>query len=129
MYPEKSTPGSFGVLVRQNRLSEIGALQKEAVTRVWEVRGVVSDHTPLSGLGVLTAEPHHRFFLNETPLVIYLHRGGERVVFFELVGNNAEKKLDYIALKVKTKLPSNAFLQRPLERPERPGSSCWTPRT
>lgn len=118
VFPKQSTPGSLGVVVPENRLKEIEELQQEAVLRVWEVRGVVSDHIALAGLGALTAKPHHRFFLNESPLTIYLHRGGNRAVYFDLVGDNPEKKLDYIAVKVKTTLPSNAFLlaREPLNR-------------
>jgi hypothetical protein len=118
VYPEQPTPGGLGVLVPQDRLDEMQDLQREAARRVWEVRGVVSDHIPLSGLGALTATPEHRLFLKESPVAIWLHRGGDRAVYFDLVGDNPEKRLDYIAVKVETKLPSTAFLlaREPLSR-------------
>jgi hypothetical protein len=118
VYPRKASPGALAVLVPQNRIDEMRELEEERTSRVWEVRGVVSDHIALSGLGALTAEPKHRFFLNESPLTIHLHRGGDRAVIFDLVGNNPDKKLEYIAVKVRTKLPSNAFLlsREPLNR-------------
>jgi len=118
VYPEQPTPGGLGILVPQNRLDEMQELQREAARRVWEVRAVVSDHIPLSGLGALTTKPKHRLFLKESPVAIWLHRGGDRAVYFDLVGDNPEKRLDYIAVKVETTLPSNAFLwaREPLSR-------------
>jgi len=118
VYPAKPTPGGLGAVVPEERLKEMDELQQERTLRVWEVRGIVSDHIPLSGLGALGTAPQHRFFLNESPLTIYLHRGGDRAVYFDLVGDNPEKKLEYIAVRVSTKLPSNAFLlaREPLNR-------------
>jgi hypothetical protein len=118
VYPANPSPGSLQVLVPEDRREELDTLQREAAVRVWEVRGVPSDHIPLSGLGGLTEHPQHRLFLNESPLTIYLHRGGKRAVYFDLVGDDAKRRLEYIAVKVKTSLPSNAFLlaREPLNR-------------
>jgi hypothetical protein len=118
IFPKKPSPGALGVVAPQDRFQELEELQRENVAREWEVRGVVSDHIPLSGLGAFTRIPQHRLFLDESPLTIWLHRGGDRAVFFDLVGNNPEKKLDYIAVRVRTRLPSEALLlaREPLNR-------------
>lgn len=118
VFPEKPTAGSLGVVVPENRLEELRELQGEQTFRVWEVRGVISDHVPLSGLGALTRVPRHRLFLNESPLTIYLHRGGRRAVYFDLVAGDDELKVAYIAVRVRTASPSNAFLlaREPLNR-------------
>lgn len=118
VFPRKATPGALGVVVPQDRLQELEEHEKERVLRDWEVRGIVSDHIPLSGLGAINTKPQHRIFVGHSPLAMWLHRGGDRAVYFDLVADNPEKKLDYIAVKVRTRLPSNAFLlaREPLNR-------------
>jgi len=118
VFPRNPTPGALGVMVPENRIAELNELEQERQSRVWEVRGIVSDHIPLSGLGALVRQPRHRLFLAENPLTIYLHRGGRNAVYFDLVGDSADGKLEYIAVQVKTALPSNAFLlaREPLNR-------------
>jgi hypothetical protein len=53
--------------------------------------------------------------LNEDPLSIYLHSGGHRAVYYDLVGDERHK-LSYIEVLVETRLPSNAIMlaRRPL---------------
>jgi hypothetical protein len=118
VFPRKPTPGALGVVVPQDRVDELRQLEEERQLREWEVRGVVSDHIPLSGLGALTAQPQHRVFLSHSPLALWLHRGGDRAVYFDLVASNEERQLDHIAVKVRTRLPSNALLlaREPLNR-------------
>jgi hypothetical protein len=102
VYQRNPTPGALGVLTPGDRLKELEQHQEERVLRDWEVRGVVSDHIPLAGLGAITAAPQHRLFLSRSPLSLWLHRGGNRAVHFDLVSETPEQKLDYIAVKVRT---------------------------
>lgn len=125
VFPKKPTPGALGVLAPANRFEELEELQREAASRDWEVRGIVSDHIPLSGLGALTRPPQHRLFLNESPLTIWLHRGGDRAVFFDLIGDNPQKKLEYVAVKVRTRLPSEALFAR-TGTPEPAARCSWS---
>jgi hypothetical protein len=82
------------------------------VTRKWKVRGIVSDAIPLCGdpNEVFKREPHNMLFLNEDPLSIYLHSGGHRAVYYDLVGACEKHKLSYIEVIVETRLRRNAII-------------------
>ena len=109
VYPEQATEGSLGTLAAETRLAHLMELQSQQLLRDWTVRGVPSDHIPLTGSGALGAVPQHRFYLNENPLRIYLHFGGRKAVYFELVADS-DSLLQYISVVVQTRLPSNALL-------------------
>ncbi len=74
-------------------MDEIRDQELAKTTRVWKVRGVVSDSVPLCGDPgeVIQREPHNLLILNEDPLSIYLHSGGHRAVYYDLVGNTTHK--------------------------------------
>src|SRR5215831_18126711 len=88
VYPEQATEGSLGTLVAETRFAHLMELQNQQLLRDWTVCGVPSDHIPLTGSGALGATPRHRFYLNENPLRIYLHFGGHKAVYFELVADS-----------------------------------------
>jgi hypothetical protein len=48
----------LGVLVRGGRVDDFRRLERENRVRIWRVRGVVSDHIPLSGDAVGRGAEH-----------------------------------------------------------------------
>jgi len=113
LYPETATPGALGAVTWPEKAEEIRKLEKERELRLWEVRAHLSDHVPLAGNLADTLERVGVHFVHvnpkENPLWIYLHAGGRRAVYYGLF-NDAAGKLDYIAVKVQTRLPSNAIM-------------------
>ena len=111
VFPPVPIPGALVVAVLENRLEELRRLEQERIRRAWRVRGVISDHVPLIGsiADILIRPPHHMFSLNENPLSIYLHHGGNNAVYYDFVGDETDH-LQYIEVRVETDLPSNAFL-------------------
>lgn len=113
VFPREPTPGALGVFARYEKLDEVRALEAERQQRVWEVRAVLSDHIPLAGdaASSMNRDSYHLFYLNESPLWIYLHSGGRNAVYYELVSDPSDRqnRLKYIAVRVETRLPSNAF--------------------
>jgi hypothetical protein len=84
---------------------------------VWLLKAIISDYIPLIGDAdaVLARPPYHNFHLVRSPLSIYLHSGGNRAVYYDLVSNQTGQ-LEYIEVKVETELPSDALIlaRRPL---------------
>src|SRR5260221_10813491 len=89
VFPREPSPGALGTFAKQSRTDETHQLEAARQLRLWEVRAFVSDTVPLAGdaAEVLSRPCHHLFFLNESPLFIYLHEGGHRAVYYELVGD------------------------------------------
>ena len=98
-------------------MTEIDGLQTQRQRRVWRVRGIISDYIPLIGDAdaILARPPYHNFHLLRSPLSIYLHSGGDRAVYYDLVSNQTGQ-LDYIEVRVSAELPSDALVsaRRPL---------------
>lgn len=117
LFPREPSTGALGNFAKQSRTAEIRDLEATRQLRLWEVRAFLSDTVPLAGdaAEVLSRPYHHLFFLNESPLLIYLHQGGRSAIYYELVGDE-NKKLSYIAVRVESRLPSNALLlaRRPI---------------
>lgn len=115
--PRDPYPGTLSVLARQSRMTEIDGLQTQRQRRVWRVRGIISDYIPLIGDAdaILARPPYHNFHLLRSPLSIYLHSGGDRAVYYDLVSNQTGQ-LDYIEVRVSAELPSDALVsaRRPL---------------
>lgn len=111
LFPRDPSIGALGSFIKQSRLDELRKLEASRETRTWEVRAFVSDCVPLIGdaAEALARPLHHKFFLNESPLFIYLHKGGLSAVYYELRGDE-DRKLRYIAIRVQSRLPSNALL-------------------
>ena len=113
LYPEMPTPGALAAVAYSEKIQEIKELEKERELRTWEVRAHLSDHVPLAGHLANTLQRAGVHFLHvnpkENPLWIYLHAGGRNAVYYGLF-NDAVGKLDYIAVRVQTKLPSNAIM-------------------
>jgi hypothetical protein len=110
-FPPAPTSGMLGVLVREGRVDEFRRLERENRVRIWRVRGVVSDHIPLSGdaRSVLAQVPQHNFFVNNPPLSIYLHAGGANAIYYDLVANEAGK-LAHIEVRIETNVPGKALI-------------------
>ena len=111
VFPVDPTPGSLAVVVPEQRIEELRDLEQKRQPLVWHVRGIVSDHIPLAGTIAegLARRPQHRVFLNENPLSIYLHHGGDKAVYYDFVSDD-DGYLQYIEVRVEADLPSNAFL-------------------
>jgi hypothetical protein len=113
IFPANATTGALSVFVRPGKVEEIKKLEEERTPKMWEVRAYLSDHAVLAGTPfvVLNERGNHSLLVKpeENPLWIYLHAGGRRAVYYGLF-NGLDGKLDYIAVKVHTKLPSNALL-------------------
>ncbi len=117
VFPPEPIAGVLGVVVRESRVQEFTELERENARRIWRVRGIISDHVPLAGDAgaVLARRPEHLFYLNENPLVIYLHSGGRSVVYYELVAE-PDGRLQHIEVRLETALPGKAIVMawRPL---------------
>lgn len=117
LFPFLPAPGILAALARQSRMEEIKAYELSKESRVWRVRGIISDSVPLSGApeAVVERQPHNLLFLNENPLSIYLHFGGIHAVYYDLVADD-ERRLSYIEVGVESMLPSNAVMlaRRPI---------------
>lgn len=111
LFPRDASVGALGSFAKYNRFEEIKNLEAARIERVWEVRAVISDTVPLAGdaAETLARSHHHKLVLNENPLFIYLHKGGLNAVYYELVGDQSNQ-LAYIAVRVSSRLPSNALL-------------------
>jgi hypothetical protein len=44
VHPREPMPGALAVTVQENRLDEMGALERERARRIWRVRGIISGH-------------------------------------------------------------------------------------
>jgi hypothetical protein len=55
---EPKTPalGTMAAFARRSRMEEIAGYERAKATRIWRIRGIVSDHVPLTGdpSGVVT---------------------------------------------------------------------------
>jgi hypothetical protein len=109
--PAEPSPGALGAFAKYAKLEQIRRLELERQLRVWEVNAVISDHVPLAGdaAAALSRDSYHLLYLNENPLWIYLHSGGRNAVYYGLFGDG-EGKLKHIAVKVESRLPSNALV-------------------
>jgi hypothetical protein len=105
------TPGALGVFTTYRKVEEIKQLEAARKMHIWEVRATISDHVPLVGGAdaALSRQPYHLLRLNENPLRIYLHSGGRNAIYYDLVGDQ-HGTLTYIAVRVESRLPSNAML-------------------
>jgi hypothetical protein len=113
LFPANPTPGALTAFARPEKVDEVKKLEEERTMKMWEVRAYVSDHVPLAGNPpvMLRERGNHLLHVNpkENPLWIYLHAGGRNAVYYGLF-NGPDGRLDYIAVKVHSKLPSNALL-------------------
>ncbi len=95
LHPFEPTPGILAVLARQSRMEEIKEYELSGVSRIWRLRGIVSDSVPLSGSPeeVVLRQPHNLFFLNEheDPISIYLHSGGRQAIYYDFVGDEKHR--------------------------------------
>jgi hypothetical protein len=111
LFPRDPSIGALGSFTKQSRMTEIRPFEAARENRIWEVRAFVSDTIPLTGdAAEALARPFtHKFFLNDSPLRIYLHKGGWNAIYYELVGDE-RNWLRHIAIRVQSRLPSNALL-------------------
>jgi hypothetical protein len=111
--PKEPTAGAIGAFARPAKLNEIKELELKPELRLWEVRAFISDSTPLAGDGNVAFDRscYHLLYVNpsENPLWMYLHQGGRNAVYYGLFGDE-NGKLQYISVKVQSRLPSNAVL-------------------
>jgi hypothetical protein len=111
IHPQAVTPGLLVALAQKGSRDEILELQASGVKRVWTVRAVIGSSIPLSGTPdwATTASGENNFKLNENPLSIYLHSGGHKAVYYDLIGLDSNS-LTHIEVQVESSLPSNALL-------------------
>jgi hypothetical protein len=111
MFPSEPSPGALGAFAKFGKFDEIRGHEQRRVLRLWEVHAIISDYVPLAGdaNAVFSRPPFHLFQLNENPLWIYLHSGGRNAIYYGLFGDQAGR-LQHIAVKVESRLPSNALL-------------------
>lgn len=109
--PPDPYPGTLSVLARQSRMPELSQLQGQREKRVWNVRGIISDYIPLIGDAelALARSSYHNFHLERSPLPIFLHSGGDRAIFYDLVSDESGR-LRHIEVKAEADLPSDALV-------------------
>lgn len=110
-YPRIPIPGALAVVVPGPRLDEVRQLEGERRRRVWTLRAIVADSIPLGGTlpEMLARDSRSGLFLNGQRLTIYLHYGGERAIYYELIGDD-DGRLLYIEVQVEAALPNIVFL-------------------
>lgn len=111
IFPGEPSPGAIGAFTKYGKLELLRRLEAERELNLWEVHAHISDHIPLAGDAdaAFSRPSYHLLHLNENPLWIYLHSGGRNAIYYGLFGDETGK-LKYIAVKVETRLPSNALL-------------------
>ena len=79
--------------------------------RRFRLRATVADVVPLVGdlEGLLGPRPFANIVLNEDPLQIFLHHGGNNATYYRFVGDGNHLLL-YIEVVVESRFPSNALL-------------------
>jgi len=109
-WPRHAVPGALVVVGTVKQAERLLQLERAASRSLYSVRAVVSDHIPLIGsLGQLLETPSRcAVALNENPLTIYLHHGGDAAVFFDLQGDN-DQALSNIRVEVEADAPLAAF--------------------
>ena len=87
IFPCDASIGAIGDFGKQSRTAEIAELKSKRELNVWEVRVLVSDSVPLAGdaEAALSRPCDHLFLLIQSPLFIYLHEGGHKATYYELV--------------------------------------------
>jgi len=110
IHPRHPLPGCLAVACLQSKGKQIDDTQKDPQKKSFIARAVMSDHIPLSGgIRDILARPSVNLLrLNQNPLTIYLHHGGNRAVYFDLISDQASA-LIHIETEVESKLPLSAF--------------------
>lgn len=93
--PKEAVPCCLGVVVPEQRVDDLGRVEQEQRERTFLVRAILSDHVPLAGsmADILERPFYHRVEVNDHKLSIYLHHGGWRAVYFDLVGAGTDGRL------------------------------------
>lgn len=110
VWPQSAIPGSLAVVCSPGRLDRLIQYDSARSRVLYTVRAIISDHIPLAGniADVISSLPRHQIALNETPLTIYLHHGGESAIFFDLCASNVNA-LSHISVEVEADAPLAAF--------------------
>jgi hypothetical protein len=95
----------------EDRVAEIGDIERRGEPRRFRVRAVLSDHIPLAGsmADILDRPSYHRMAVNDKRLTIFLHHGGRRAAFFDLVREGTGDWLQFVEVQVETRYTSNCF--------------------
>lgn len=109
-WPRHAVPGALVVVGTVRQAERLLTLERNAKRSLYSVRAVLSDHIPLNGSLTELIEVHHSspIALNETPLTMYLHKGGDAAVFFDFCADGDEN-FSYLRVEVEADAPLAAF--------------------
>jgi hypothetical protein len=109
-WPHHAVPGSLVVVGAVRQAEQLLALERQAKRSLYSVHAILSDHIPLTGsLSELVSATHFSpIAINDSPLAIYLHKGGVSAVFFDFVAH-ADGQLTHIRVEVEAEAPLAAF--------------------
>ena len=110
LHPRKPIPGCLVTIGQLSGLEAIKKLEQNPQPRRYIVRAIISDQIPLTGgiEEVMNLQPVRLLRLNENPLTIYLHHGGDNAVFYDLCPDS-KGFLSHIDVEAEANLPGNAF--------------------
>jgi len=110
LWPRHAVPGSLVVVGTIPQVEHLLRFERASARTLYSVRAIISDHIPLVGsLRELVATPSRcPITLNEDPLTIYLHHGGNAAVFFDLCADGSQA-LSSIRVEVEAEAPLGAF--------------------
>jgi hypothetical protein len=86
-------------------------IEQDLKPRRFRVRATIADVVPLIGdlEALLGPRPFPNILLNEDPLQIFLHHGGNNATYYRFVGDDSHLLL-YLEVVVESRFPSNALL-------------------
>ena len=108
--PKEPLPGCLSVVATKLQYKRLGEIEGNRKDRRFLTRSYLSDHIPLCGgiEDIILRKPYHLLKVNEDPLSIYLHHGGNNAVYYDLKPDE-NGDLNYIEVEIETELPSITF--------------------
>lgn len=110
LMPKRPELGTLTAMARTSKLPEIESYERNKAVRTWRVRGIISDHVPLTGSPSVLGDrlSFGLAYLETSPQSIYLHSGGRHAIYYDLIAG-PDKRLIHVEVGVQCKLPSVAL--------------------
>ncbi|MCF6250940.1 MAG: hypothetical protein L3J75_06690 [Methylococcaceae bacterium] len=108
--PRTPIAGCLAVVVKKSKYQTLADIEQSSIRHRFIARAYLSDHVPLHGSinEIMSRAQFHCIKLNETPLSIFLHHGGENAVYYDFCSGE-DGFLEFIEVEIDAELPSSAF--------------------
>lgn len=109
--PKMPIAGCLAVVVKKSKYKLLGDIEQKREKCRFIARAYLSDHIPLHGniSEIMSRTQFHCITINENPLSIYLHHGGENAIYYDLCSGE-DGYLQYIEVEIEAELPSSVFI-------------------